>query len=64
MLFVFIDKDDSEGDNGQIENSYKFADEKVIQTFVIVFPHVCRINWLSISQSLYLLLRDITQAGV
>ena len=41
MLFVFIGKDDSEGDDGQIENSYKFADEKVIQTFVIVFPHVC-----------------------
>ena len=43
VLFVFIGKDDCEGDNGQIENS-KFADEKVIQTFVIVFPFVCKCN--------------------
>ena len=44
VLFVFIGKDDCEGDNGQIENFYKFADEKVIPTFVIVFPFVCKCN--------------------
>ena len=37
VLFVFIGKDDSEGDNGRNE----FADEKVIQAFIIVFSHVC-----------------------